>query len=253
VSFWRFEQPTDPTGVGWAFTDRHNGFSRGPYASLNFGRTDLDDPDDLARNYEFLATSIGCDRLAVSAQVHGTTVADIGADSPVMRAGSIREEVTRQWPEADALVTSERGVGLVIRVADCVPIVLADPAASVIAVAHAGRVGLLAGVIESTLATMADHGATRVRAWVGPHICGACYEVPADMAQAAWDRNPATVAKTRWGTDAIDLGAGARAVLEAHGAAVEMVDPCTFEDSRFYSHRRDQGVTGRLCGVIWQK
>lgn len=153
-------------------------------------------------------------------------------------------------PSADAMVTDLPGVALAIRVADCMPIMLADPKAGVVGAAHAGRVGFLAGVLPATVKSMHDMGATELLAWLGPHICGRCYEVPAEMAEQVWTEYPATRAVTRQGTPALDLGAGALAQLESLGVAAVGLDPCTFEGDDFFSHRRDHGA-GRLAGLVW--
>jgi YfiH family protein len=158
------------------------------------------------------------------------------------------------WPafaEGDALVTAERGVGLLVRAADCVPILLADPEAGLVGAAHAGRAGLLAGVVEAVVAALRSRGARRLTAWIGPYICPACYELPAAMAAAAWARLPAARAKSARGAPALDLGAGAAAELGRLGCAVVRCDPCTAEaPDLFFSYRRD-GATGRLGGVVW--
>jgi YfiH family protein len=229
--------PAGNGGVGVAFTDRRGGVSRAPYDSLNLGQTDIDDPEAIAENYARLGARLGCEQFARVSQVHGRAVAVVGPDFV--------------HATADALVTRLSGVALTIRVADCVPVLLADPAAGVIGAAHAGRVGLLAGVLEATVDALTALGAQTLTAWIGPHICAECYEVPDDMAAQAWDQLPATRATTRQGTAAIDLGAGAAAVLAAQGVSVHRVDPCTACDDRFYSHRRDHGRTGRQAGVIW--
>ncbi len=100
-------------------------------------------------------------------------------------AGAHRRRRHRPAPvaaeKADALVTTDRRLAVAVRVADCVPVLFADPDAGVVAAAHAGRVGLGAGVLPATVARMAELGAARITAWIGPHICGDCYEVPADL------------------------------------------------------------------------
>jgi YfiH family protein len=153
----------------------------------------------------------------------------------------------------DALVTSTPGLGLVVLAADCLPVLLADAGAGVVAAAHAGRQGLLAGVLEATLAQMQALGATAggTTAVLGPAACGACYEVPQDMADDAEHRLPGSRATTRQGTPSVDLVAGARTVL--HGAGVEAVTAvggCTLEQpERWYSYRRDR-TTGRHGGLV---
>jgi YfiH family protein len=234
-----------------AFTDRQGGHSAPPYDSFNLGRWGEDDTRAAGANVGTLGSALGCERLAFCAQVHSATVVKVDEAYPTTDPQRPDATIAASLPQADALVTRRAGVGLVIRVADCVPVMLADPAGGVIAAAHAGRVGLLAGVLDATLAAMRECGAARIQAWIGPHICAACYEVPAAMAADSGRINPGTRARSRQGTPAIDLGAGACAVLERAGVSVVSQDPCTACDSRFFSHRRDQSHTGRQCGAIW--
>ena len=93
-------------------------------------------------------------------------------------------------------------------------------------------------------------GAAELTAWVGPHICGSCYEVPAELRQEVAAREPATAASTSWGTPALDIGAGVTAQLERAGVAVVDVARCTLESPDLYSHRRDGASAGRSAGVI---
>lgn len=237
-------------GVGLAFTNRWGGVSAPPYADFNLGAIGQDQPRALAVNFARLTEAIGCGGLAMTSQVHGSEVALVTATTPLY--DPVWLEPGRRPPVADAMVTTLAGVGLVIRVADCVPVLLADPKRGVIAAAHAGRVGLLGGVLERTVAVMRDQGAVDLVAWIGPHIKPECYEVPPDMAAAAWRQVPATRGRTAAGTTAIDLGAGAEAILTGLGAAVQRYDPCTACTPDFFSHRRDHGVTGRSAGVIWR-
>lgn len=174
-------------------------------------------------------------------QVHGDRVVEVAgpsaADAPV--------------ESADALVTSRAGVGLMVRVADCVPVVLADPVAGVVGAAHAGRRGVQLGVVTRTVERMRALGATDIRAWIGPHICGRCYEVPAAMRDEVAAVVPAAHAETSWGTPSLDLGAGVEAQLAAAGVDVERVPGCTREDDRLHSFRRDGDGSGRMAGLVW--
>ena len=231
-------------GVGVAFTDRFGGVSLPPFDSLNLGRTDVDDPACLAENFRIVSDLIGVGHIAICSQVHGNNVVRVNGD----RAA---DGLVTEYGVADSLVTTNYGVALAIRVADCVPVLLADPEVRIVAAAHAGRVGLLSGVVESTVATMRAFGATTIHAWIGPHICPLCYEVPDDMAAHAWAQLPATRATSRSGTSAIDLGAGVASILESESILVTRCDPCTSCDLRFFSHRRDKGQTGRQAGLIW--
>lgn len=175
-------------------------------------------------------------------QVHGTTVVEVlDETSP--------EDVS--LTEADALVTRRRGIGLAVRVADCLPVLFADAGAGVVASAHAGRVGLAAGVLPATVARMRDLGATRIRAWIGPHVCGACYEVPEAMRDELGARLPGAAAVTSWGTPSLDLGTAAALQLEAEGCVVERRAPCTRTTPSLHSHRRDGLASGRQAGIVW--
>lgn len=180
-------------------------------------------------------------RLALVRQVHGRAVVEANTSNLEDLADA----------EADGLVTTTPGIGLAIRVADCVPVLLADGDAQVIGAAHAGRVGLTVGVLEATVEAMRDRGAERIRAWIGPHICGQCYEVPEAMADEVAARVPAVRTTTRWGSPGLDLGAGAAAILELSGVAVSRVPGCTLEQEDLHSYRRSAAASGRQAGIIW--
>ncbi|CUR54024.1 conserved hypothetical protein [metagenome] len=173
-------------------------------------------------------------------QVHGIRVADVTQPRQVE-------------PEADSLVTAEPAVALLVRVADCVPVVLADPRAGLLAVAHAGRLGMAEGVVPRTVERLRSRGAVRLTAWVGPHICGRCYEVPEEMRADVSSRVPQSWSETRWGTPGLDLGAGVRAQLLAGGCEVVDVPGCTLEDTRLHSYRRDGAAAGRFGGLVWRE
>lgn len=175
-------------------------------------------------------------------QVHGDDVHVI-ADPP----GGPADEV----PVADALVTLRRGVGLMVRVADCVPVLLADPVAGAVGAVHAGRLGVTLDVVGRAVAQMRTLGAEQVQAWIGPHVCGRCYEVPEAMRSAVAAVVPATMSETSWGTPALDLGAGVAAQLAAAGVPAVSVGRCTLEDETFHSYRRDGDDAGRFAGLVW--
>lgn len=176
-------------------------------------------------------------------QVHGDVVVHVVDDPPMGPSDDV--------PLADALVTTRRGLGLMIRVADCVPVLLADPVAGVVGAVHAGRVGTTLDVVGQTVQRMRSLGATDVRAWIGPHVCGRCYEVPAQMRDEVAAAVPATRSETSWGTPALDLGAGVAAQLAAAGVSTVDVERCTLEDERLHSYRRDGADSGRLAGLVW--
>lgn len=220
-------------GVGVAFTD---------------AETPSGDPLDLGsraadpgKGWELVRTALGVG-LFYPRQVHGTNVVEVLDDTSP-------EEVA--LVEADALVTRRRGAGLAVRVADCLPVLFADPDAGVVAAAHAGRVGLAAGVLPATLARMRELGAIHVTAWIGPHVCGACYEVPEAMRDELGALLPGAASVTSWGTPALDLGAAAALQLEREGCVVELHDPCTRTTQSLHSHRRDGLASGRQAGIVW--
>ncbi|MGO1927347.1 peptidoglycan editing factor PgeF [Brachybacterium sp. AOP42-C2-15] len=228
-------------GARALFTGREGGVSTGEHAGLNLARHVGDEERSVTRNRELLETELGVPLIFVD-QVHS-------ADVHVLPPTGTAPVVT-----ADALVTDRRDVGLAIMVADCLPVLLSDPVSGTIAAAHAGRVGLLAGVLQRTIEAMAEFGArpADLTASIGPAICGACYEVPAAMREESARLLPATWATTSWGTPSVDLRAGAIEVLSAAGippSAIDADHPCTLEDERFYSYRR-QATTGRFAGIL---
>lgn len=230
-------------GVGVAFTDRHGGVSAAPYDSLNLGTGTDDDPGSVARNYALVGSAVGVgDRVACMHQVHG---ADVAVVRDVLAPGAL--------PRVDALVTDVAGLALSVRVADCVPVLIADPEAGVLGCAHAGRLGLQRGVVPRAVEAMRDLGASRLRAWIGPAVCGRCYEVPAEMQEQVAAAVPEARATTRWDTPALDLPAGVRAQLRAAGCEIlPAADLCTRESPDLFSHRRDGQATGRSAGLVWR-
>ncbi len=178
-------------------------------------------------------------------QVHGDAV-QVLTQLPETEFGT-----TAQLPRADAQVTRLRGVALLVRVADCVPIVLADPAAGVVGVVHAGRAGVALGVVNRAVEAMRELGASEFTAWLGPHVCGACYEVPAELRDEVSALVPQTRSTTRSGTPSLDLGAGVMAQLGQEGARVIDVGRCTLEDAGLHSYRRDGQDSGRFAGLVW--
>lgn len=232
---YSFRTSLDP--VDLAFTDRYGGGSASPFDELNLAIEGDDPAPARERNLALLLADFAPDAaLADLHQVHGRDV--VAADGPVDRA------------RADGLVTDRHDVVLMVRAADCVPVLLADAAAGVVGAAHCGRPGLAAGVVPATVQRMRDLGAGDITAWIGPHVCGACYEVPEQMRAEVGAVEPASVATTSWGTPSLDLGAGVRAQLERAGVVVVDVSRCTRESADLYSYRRDGASAGRLAGVI---
>ena len=247
-------------GVLYLFTGRGGGVSPAPYDTLNLGGAVGDDPAAVAENRRLTARACGLadGRLAWMRQVHGVAVryADAGT-AEHGTVGSAEHDTVgsaiETLPEADASFTDVPGLGLGVLVADCAPVLVADPQARIAGVAHAGREGMAAGVVTELLSAMSAAGAdpARMHAVIGPHICGGCYEVPAEMRDRVAGKVPEAGCVTRKGTPGVDVGAGIEAQLARAGLASVASDPrCTAETPTLYSYRRD-GRTGRLAGLIW--
>lgn len=259
--FASFLASSENAGVGVAFSDRLDGYSQGALASLNLGRTDEDELRALRANLAAVRSQIGVQAVAAVHQVHGVTVFDVDTDARDWTADAWLGERTTfeddnaqpagpKLPLADALITSQPEVALMVRAADCLPVLFA--AGDVIAAAHAGRVGLLAGVLSHTVAAVRARTDAPIRAWLGPHICGRCYEVPAEMVAEVGKSRPVAVSETSWGTPGLDLGAAAVDELTALDVHCQRLDPCTRESSTLFSHRGDGPAAGRQAGLIWR-
>jgi YfiH family protein len=148
------------------------------------------------------------------------------------------------------VVTTTSGLALAVLVADCTPVLVADPDAGVVGVAHAGRPGLRAGVVTALVEAMHDLGARRLVGRVGPSICGRCYEVPLEMREDVAAVAPVSRSVTRRGTPSIDVASGVVAELAPHCAEVSWLPGCSAERADLFSYRRD-GTTGRYAGVVW--
>lgn len=229
-------------GVTVAVTDRSGGVSVGPYAGLNLGSHVGDDPAAVGENRTRLADGLGLTdpaRLVFMDQCHGADVAVVDAPPEAP-------------PAVDALVTTVPGLALAALVADCTPILLADTGAGVVGAVHAGRPGMVAGVVGHAVQAMRDLGARTITATVGPSVCSRCYEVPEPMRAAAAAVAPESRAVSWTGTPAIDVAAGVVAQLVAAGVTVHWVAGCARENEHLYSYRRD-GTTGRYAGVIMRE
>lgn len=172
-------------------------------------------------------------------QVHGCDV--IVIDEPGGGSGG----------DGDGLVTAVTGAVLSVRGADCPVVGFVSPE-GVIGVAHAGWRGLLAGVLQATVAAMRDLGAVSVTAHLGPCITAPHYEFgSADLATVAARLGPAVIGRTGTGTPALDLVAGVVAALDEVGVAVDLAGHrCTAADPLLYSHRA-RAERGRHAAVLW--
>ena len=215
-----------------AFSTRLGGVSAGSFKSLNLGRRTRDEPENVDENRRRLFASVGVEteRLALNRQVHSGAVN--------------RAEAGERTRKGDGLWTDEPGVPMLAFSADCLPIALARMNGKPgLALLHAGRLGLLEGIVQAGVAALRGP----LAAIVGPGIGPCCYEVGEDILAAY---------RARFGPDVLqgrnlDLWTAAERVLRETGVdAVERLDVCTAcNPDRFFSHRRDGPLTGRQ-GVI---
>lgn len=214
-----------------AFSTRAGGVSDGAFLSLNLGYLTDDERARVDENRSRLYRELGVDpdRVSWPRQVHGARV---------VRAGGRGEE-------ADAIWSGEPGEAIVVVTADCVPVALARAdGAPAVALAHVGWRGLLAGVVEKAVAALGDH---RVVAAVGPGIGSCCFEVGEDVAEPM---------RAAYGHDLLrngrlDLSGATERALDAAGCErIDRLDECTScHPERYFSHRRDRGVTGRQGAI----
>jgi YfiH family protein len=238
-------------GADVAVTTRVGGLSVAPYDTLNLGLHVGDDADDVVVNRGRAAGAfgVGPGDLVFARQVHGAAAVVVGRGDAGRGLGTEDDAMA----DADVLVTSTPGVTLVILVADCVPLALVDPAARVLAVVHAGWRGTAAGVAGAALDAMVELGAdeTQVRAWVGPGVEAARYQVTDEVRDGlAGAVRPATLDDGVARPDGpghwlVDLAAANRQQLRQRGVPVGRISDCgvTTSDERFFSDR-----AARPCG-----
>lgn len=226
-------------GATVTFTTRQGGVSEGPYESLNLGALTEDVPEHVVENRRRAAARAGVapERMAMGYQVHGTDIRE-WTEPPTDRA--FPEPGGKQLDRVDGHITREPGVGLLVLVADCYPVALSDGEQA--AMLHCGWRPLAAGMIEKALARFASVPA----AAVGPGIGRCCYEVGEEVLEQFADVDGAASGRM------LDLRAVIAAKLAAGGVqSVQHVDRCTScEPEVYFSHRRDNGVTGRQAGII---
>jgi hypothetical protein len=235
---------TSPHG----FPTRAGGVSEGLFASLNLSFTVGDDPSRVEQNLDRLARALGAtpDRIATVHQVHGTTVLEATQAAGQGTLG-----------EADALITSTPGLAVGVKTADCLPIVIEDRRTHAVAAVHAGWRGVIGGITAKTIARLVTLGSRvdDLRVAVGPAIQACCFEVDGDLPERFAAEFGPGVVRPQPGKPKVhlDLGVAVRVSLERVGVApthVEVLPQCTRCDPRFFSHRRDQGLTGRHLSLI---
>ncbi len=222
------------------FSTRNGGVSRGAYSTLNLGVLTDDDPELVSRNRALLSERAGLDPEAVAMgwQVHGTELASW--DEPPRPGRDGYASPGAELRRVDGHLTDRPGLGLLVLVADCLPVALAAPGR--VAILHCGWRGLAGGIVERALESFDEPPV----AAVGPGIGRCCYEVGPEVLEAFSGLDDVAHGHM------LDLRAVAAAKLAAGGVVqVEHVDLCTScRPDLFFSHRRDQGVTGRQAGLV---
>jgi polyphenol oxidase len=223
-------------------TTRTGGVSKPPFATFNLGDHVGDDPAAVAANRARLAKAVGLgdDGIVWMNQVHGTTVAVV-------------DHAGESVDNTDGLVTTTPRLALAVVTADCVPVLMGDARAGVVAAVHAGRVGAADGIVARALETMTGAGAHvgDISVLLGPAVSGPNYEVPEEMAAEVEQLLPGSRTTTSRGTPGLDLRAGIAGQLRSLGVRSIDIDPrCTVADPKLFSHRRD-APTGRLASLIW--
>ena len=187
-------------------------------SSGNLGDHVGDDPALVAQNRSKLREFLSLSKIIYMDQVHGDEVVMVNSD-------------TQSQPQCDAIITIDRSVGLAVLSADCLPILVSSQVA--VAAIHAGRKGIVNGIIPKTIGQMAVLGATNFEAIIGPAICGDCYEVDSTMYNELTSENPSLA--SRDGRPNLDLISGALSQLQSCGVKAEFVHICTKESEDFLS------------------
>ena len=227
------------TGLVAGVSTRHGGLSKAPYTSLNLGVHTDDDPAVIEQNLSLFCADLGVSStdLARSYQVHGDKIWVTG------KAG--------YQSGFDAMVSVQPGVFAGVGIADCTPILLADPVTRVCAAIHAGWKGTVAQIVYKTAKRMIENrgsNPTDILAYIGPCISQMHFEVGDEVA-AHFDEAFKMRKAEKWH---VDLKAANAAQLRALGIQqIEIDQACTVENNAdFFSHRTEKGMTGRMLALI---
>lgn len=226
-----------------AESTRHGGLSQGAYAALNVGISTEDDPTIVAENRRIFFNSLGLqpEQVASSYQVHGDAV--------------LKVEAPGRTDGYDALITQVPNVFLTVTIADCTPILIADPHARAVAAIHAGWRGTAAEIVRKTLIRMQEEYGTKpghCYAYIGTCIDECSFEVNADVADHFAEEHK------RWDESLqkyfVDLKAANRAQLLAAGVPALQIEVSPYStvlhNAHFFSYRKEKGVTGRMVNLI---
>ena len=216
----------------FTFTNRLGGVSEAPFDSNNLALHVGDFEPLVLENRKKLSDEIALP-ISFMDQFHSAEVTIVKSNEFI--------------PKCDALITTENKLALAVLVADCIPLLLKSEVA--VAAVHVGRAGLMNSIALRTIEMMQELGAERISGYVGPSICGNCYEVSQDIHNDVVIKHPAADTYQKTGRYTLDLVAGLKeqlrnVILYDHGG-------CVKEDPNHFSYRRD-GITGRQAGVIWR-
>lgn len=258
IPFLEFEQFKGIEGVFHAFTTRKGGVSQGPFASLNLALNTDDNLRNVLRNRETVLAAFGwqADSLTTPIQIHGNTV---------LRVTGKHKDKGAVDPDSDlrgvdGLITNEKGILLMIKVADCFPLYLCDPVTHSLGLIHAGWRGTAAGIVARAITNMTDSFGSKpkeILAGIGPGINGCCFHVEEDVVDAFGPRafmNEFIRKVDETGKWSLDLKRLILSQLQECGLTenhVEMANECTSCNREFFfSYRRDNGRTGRMVALI---
>lgn len=225
-----------------AQSTRMGGVSKAPYSSLNLGKSTNDSPENIIQNRQLFFNSINVplDRIALSKQVHGSSV--LVVNEPGITEGY------------DAMITNSKNVFLAVSVADCTPILIYDKKNEVVAAIHAGWRGTVAGIVQKTLEVMKTHfnsSGKNCFAFIGACIGYDSFEVGEEVAnefEAEFKRSGSNEKHL------VDLKEANKAQLQNFGipsSNIEISGLCTVKNNDLlFSHRYENGITGRMMAVI---
>lgn len=258
IKYITFDIFTNTGLVRHAFSTRHGGVSKGCYESLNLGLHVGDSPENVISNRAALCAALGSsgESLVAGKQVHGDRVAVVGRQ----QRGSGFVSYEDALPETDALVTGEKGVLLSSYYADCVPVMLLDPSAGVVALAHAGWKGTVAGIAGKTVDVIKQRyncDTSKLLAVIGPSVGPCCYEVGSQVAvqfQEKFSWGGGVLKPAPEGKYMLDLWRANREILLESGLLVANIYVCglctSCQSQLFFSYRAQAGCCGRMASLI---
>lgn len=255
LPFFSFNLFSKGKEVFQAITTRIGGVSPPPFDSLNLDVNGGDSPENVMENYQLLSNALGfeLDTLVTCKQVHGDRVIE------VRREDRMNCSFLHCREEADAMVTRDPGLFLMVRIADCIPVMFFDPCKKVVGIAHIGWRGALKKIAMKTGKFLIDKynsDPATILTGIGPCIAPCCYEVDkkvGSLFRKSFSYGDTLIEK-RGGRSFLNLWEANRRQLMETGIReenIELANLCTSCHSHiFFSHRKEKGRTGRFCALI---